>query len=101
MHPKFSVAKLREIGCGEWDPIGLREIEKNWETLCPDEYDSYLLKAAGMLWNGKHDSEVVDYLSWIEADYMGRRKADLAAITKTVAALKSYVEEVRKTSRLH
>jgi len=36
-----------------------------------DEYDAYLLQAAGQLWNGKSDEEVADYLVRIETDHMG------------------------------
>jgi hypothetical protein len=95
LRPKFFLSRLREIGWAKWDPIGLRQLEEDWETSCPDEYDGYLMKAAGMLWNGKPNKEVIDYLAWVEADHMGLRNANLPAITETVAALKVYVEQVR------
>jgi len=36
-----------------------------------DEYDSYLIKAAGMLRNQCELSEVVDYLFFVESEHMG------------------------------
>ena len=45
---KFKLSRLREIGWSLWDPIGL----SGFEGTLDDEYDSYLLQAAGRLWNG-------------------------------------------------
>lgn len=91
--PKFKLSRLREIGWARWDPIGLGGIEGDID----DEYDTYLLRAAGMLWNGAGAEQVVDYLAAVEAGDMGlamvpgirERAAD------TVSALSLYVEEVR------
>ena len=43
--PTFKVSRVREIGWGCWDPIGLA----NLEVRPDDEYDSYLLQNAGRL----------------------------------------------------
>jgi hypothetical protein len=58
---------LREIGWAEWDPIGLLDQRAH----CEDEYDTYLLAAAGKLVNGAPVEKVADYLAYIESDYMG------------------------------
>jgi hypothetical protein len=65
------LAELREIGWAEWDPIGLSSDRAS----CEDEYDSYLLAAAGKLANGRTDEQVADYLIYIETSYMGMSKA--------------------------
>ena len=46
--PNFDIKRLREIGWKDWDPIGLGPPEEPFD----DEYDSYLLRAAGAFWNG-------------------------------------------------
>jgi hypothetical protein len=91
--PKFKLSRLREIGWS-WDPIGLANLEDRPD----DEYDSYLLQAAGRLWNGASQEEVADYLASIEAEYMGlgdgpgvRPRAD-----EVVRALSEYVAELRR-----
>jgi hypothetical protein len=65
--PTFKLSRLREIGWSRWDPIGLTGIENTPD----DEYDSYLLQAAGRLWNGASEEEVTDYVVTIEIEYMG------------------------------
>ena len=55
--PKFKISRLREIGWTEWNPIGLDRDEYT-----EDEYDSYLLQAAGRLWNGASSEEVATTL---------------------------------------
>jgi hypothetical protein len=64
--PKFRLSRLREIGWSQWDPIGLSGVEG-----AEDEYDTYLLQAAGRLWNGESEEDVANYLAGIEADHMG------------------------------
>jgi hypothetical protein len=44
--PTFKLSRLREIGWGRWDRIGL----SGFADKADDEYDSYLLQAAGRLW---------------------------------------------------
>lgn len=67
------IKTLREIGWNYWDPINLRDIEEmdGSEFGCDDEYDTYLMQAAGQLINGKSIKEVTDYLVDIEQNYMG------------------------------
>jgi len=64
--PQFKLSRLREIGWAQWDPIGLNGVEG-----AEDEYDAYLLQAAGRLWNGASEEEVATYLAGIEAEHMG------------------------------
>lgn len=59
----FDIGKLRVIGFEQWDPIGV--------PVPDDEYDTYLLKAAGNLWNGETVEKVADYLMNVEVDWMG------------------------------
>lgn len=91
--PRFQLSRLREIGWAKWDPIGLSGTEGQPH----DEYDSYLLQAAGRLWNGASREEVADYLVSIEAEYMGLGEAPgLHQRAHDVAdALSSYVAELR------
>jgi len=71
-NPKINIQRLREIGWSLWDPIGLDGKTGVWrEESFADEYDTYLLKAAGMLRNQCDVEEVVSYLSFVETDYMG------------------------------
>lgn len=90
--PTFKLSRLREIGWSRWDPIGLKDM--NW---APDEYDSYLLQAAGLLWNGATAEEVTDYLVTIELAHMGLSDAPgvRPKARDTVNALSEYVAEVR------
>ncbi|MGC3940970.1 hypothetical protein ACOTTU_24510 [Roseobacter sp. EG26] len=71
-HPRLDLNRLREIGWSLWDPIGLDGKSDIWrdETFV-DEYDTYLMKAAGMLRNQCSLAEVVEYLFFIETEYMG------------------------------
>ncbi|SLN72937.1 hypothetical protein ROA7450_04081 [Roseovarius albus] len=70
--PKINIDCLREIGWTLWDPISLNETMGGWKgEAFEDEYDSYLLKAAGMLWNKRTAEEVVEYLFQIESQHMG------------------------------
>jgi hypothetical protein len=64
--PTFKLSRLREIGWTEWNPIGLDRDED-----VEDEYDSYLLHAAGRLWNGESEEAVASYLADIEANHIG------------------------------
>lgn len=70
--PKINLHRLREIGWSDWDPIGLLDPAEGWQGQpYEDEYDSYLMKAAGMLRNQHSQEEVVNYLFYIESEYMG------------------------------
>lgn len=93
--PKFQLSKLREIAWSKWDPIGLAELEDGWPA---DEYDRYLLQAAGQIWNGSTDHAVADYLIKIEMEHMGLTAApDIRSRAVDVArSLREYVETLRR-----
>ncbi|WP_231860111.1 hypothetical protein [Bordetella parapertussis] len=76
--PRAKLSKLRDIGWELWDPIGLLEpgfYPGKWDEEAnrpfADEYDSYLLDAAGQLRRGVPRVQVVDYLVRIETQHMG------------------------------
>jgi hypothetical protein len=70
--PKIDIDRLREIGWSLWDPIGLDGKTGVWrEESFADEYDTYLIKAAGMLRNNVIMEDVVSYLFHIESEHMG------------------------------
>lgn len=91
--PTFNLSRLREIGWNRWDPIGLNGLEDNAD----DEYDTYLLQAAGRLWNGESEEEVTEFLVGVETDDMGL--ADAPGVRprarEAVGALAEYVAELR------
>lgn len=91
--PTFKLSRLREIGWNVWDPIGLNGLEDTPD----DEYDSYLLQAAGRLWSGATAEEVADYLVTVELEHMGLSDAPHVRprAREAVNALSGYVEEVR------
>jgi hypothetical protein len=70
--PKIRLSRLRDIGWRCWDPIGLSAIEDGWENSpAADEYDSYLLIAAGMVRRNEGDDAATNYLVWVESEHMG------------------------------
>ena len=70
--PKIRLSRLRDIGWSNWDPIGLLADGENWEGKpFADEYDGYLLRAAGMFRQGETIENIVRYLVQIETDHMG------------------------------
>lgn len=90
--PKFKLSRLRDIGWTEWNPIGLNRTET-----AEDEYDSYLLQAAGRLWNGESEEAVASYLADIEANHMGLGHGfgiKLRALA-TAKSLQEYAESLR------
>ena len=75
--PKIRLSRLRDIGWSAWDPIGLLKKNECWENIdYADEYDSYMLKAAGMLRREEPKNIVIDYLVTIETDHMGLSNSD-------------------------
>ena len=62
-HSKIKLEPLREIGWRDWNPIGA--------GLPADEYDTYLLNAAGQIVNDRSDDAVADYLVSVEIEQMG------------------------------
>ncbi len=76
MRPKLRLSRLRDIGWTLWDPLGLLEEGDAWEKKAfTDEYDGYLIQAAGQLRRGVPDQVVADYLCKIETDHMGLSSA--------------------------
>ena len=74
--PKLRLSRLRDIGWSLWDPIGLLDNESDWKSAgFADEYDTYLVKVAGMLRNGESRDDAVAYLTRIETDHMGLSEA--------------------------
>jgi hypothetical protein len=86
--PKIQIPKLRDIGWEFWDPIGLKDDRED----CDDEYDTYLLRAAGMIWHNAPQKEVVDYLVNIEQNYMGMPERDSEAAMLTVSKTRDYLK---------
>jgi hypothetical protein len=86
--PKIQISRLREIGWEFWDPIGLKDDRQD----CEDEYDTYLLKAADMIWDNTPQEEVVDYLFDIEQNYIGVPDRGSNAANLTVSKMQDYVK---------
>lgn len=84
---------LREIGWALWDPIGLKSITdaEDMEFIA-DEYDSYLVRTAGILINGGSESDAADYLVTVERDEMDLGEGGRDRALATVRALKSYLD---------
>lgn len=83
--PKLRLSRLRDIGWALWDPIGLNDFQGDWSQVSyADEYDSYLIKVAGMLRNERSIREAVDYLVRIETEHMG---LSLSPLTRERALL--------------
>lgn len=82
------------MGWTFWDPIGLGPPDAD----CEDEYDSYLLQAAGKLWHAVSDNRVRDYLIHIEQEQIGLGASPSAKerASALVSALKVYIAEVRR-----
>jgi len=90
MRPKIRLSRLRDIGWTIWDPIGLLDEGETWDQKpYADEYDSYLMQAAGQLRRNVPVTEVVDYLVQIESVHMGFRSSpsQREVCEKVVAAI--------------
>jgi hypothetical protein len=85
--------RLREIGWTRWDPIGLGPPEAGFA----DEYDAYLLKAAGDLWNGGSVQEVADYFVTVETDYIGMDASPgmRERALEVASAIREYIDTLR------
>jgi hypothetical protein len=89
-HPKIRLSRLRDIGWRHWDPIGLNT--GGWKNSgAAEEYDSYLVKAAGMVRHNEGDEAAVQYLISVETDHIGiERRADTQSrAAATVAAIRA------------
>lgn len=92
MSPKLRLSRLRDIGWTLWDPIGLLSEGDTWVgKQFADEYDGYLVHAAGQLRRGACAQDVVDYLGRIKSEHMGLGAApDMdARIRSVVRAMQS------------
>ena len=95
---KSDVYALRKVGWSTWDPIGLRDLididDLQSTTDAPvDEYDTYLVKAFGMLQNGATRLEAERYLASVVEVHMGLGSADDTSVKLTVLALEKLVRE--------
>jgi hypothetical protein len=92
--PKIKLSRLRDIVWSTWDPIGLLAAGKSRndeECLAfADEYDRYLIYAAGQLRSGAPVADVVDYLVQIETEHMGlgERPTSRERVQAVVAAIR-------------
>lgn len=98
---KIRLSKLRDIGWAKWDPIGLLEPGDTWDHKpFADEYDTYLMQAAGQLRRGASRDEVMRYLIEIERDHMGlgmqrdtiKRAANVVTAIQTCGQIWNEVE---------
>lgn len=73
--PRVKLSRLRDIGWGIWDPIGLLGPSETWDQDSAqgfaNEYDRYLLSAAARLRDGLPPGDVVAYLVDVEKRHMG------------------------------
>lgn len=88
--PEIKLSRLRDIGWEFWDPIGLKDHRED----CEDEYDTYLLKAAGMIWHNAPQEKVIGYLVDIVQNYMGMADGGSEAATITAAQIQNYLKTV-------
>ena len=93
--PRLSLSRLRDIGWSLWDPIGLLGPGQRWDEgdaqEFADEYDAYLIEAAGLLRRGAPDQDVVDLLVSRETVHMGLplRTDTYERARSTVAAIEA------------
>jgi hypothetical protein len=91
--PKLKLSRLRDIGWSLWDPIGLLGPGQRWEEAqaFADEYDAYLIQAAGLLRRGTPDQDVIELLVSVETAQMGlgQQPDTYARARSTVAAIKA------------
>ena len=93
---KIKLSKLRDIGWVEWDPIGLLEPGEPWDNKpFADEYDEYLMLAAGKLREGTHEDEVIRYLIEIERDYIG-----MGMQNDTIKRAKNVVRAIQASNQI-
>ena len=81
MIPKLE--QMKRLLWEAWDPIGVNAHGPEGEYDGPeDEYDSYAFRVFVMLNEGKGQTEIAEYLRWIETEHMGLngsgRESDIA-----------------------
>lgn len=100
MHGPLKLSCLREIGFSEWDPIGLLAKGEVWDHKpFADEYDPYLLEAAGRLRRDWIVDDAVEFLMKIECDHMGLglRATSRPRAEATAKAIRAYLDSVDGT----
>jgi len=94
-HSSIDMKVLRQIGWDHWDPIGIRQWkDPAWRRAAADEYDSYLLHAAGMVLQNSSLEAVAAYLDEIVVINMGLGPVNAAihgASARTVDAIAAYL----------
>ncbi|MBP2449708.1 hypothetical protein [Rhizobium leguminosarum] len=92
--PKLRLSRLRDIGWSLWDPIGIlgsnQRSDEGEAQAFADEYDTYLIEAAGLLQRGIPDQDVVEFLVKKETGHMG-----LAQQPDTYERARSTVEAIK------
>lgn len=89
----LQLSRLRAIGWTLWDPIGLAEDGGEPPDGAADEYDAYLVKAAGLLRRGATEGQAAAWLQEAAAG-MGLPHPSAEAAARTAAALRDYLEEI-------
>jgi hypothetical protein len=95
--PPVKLSILRDIGFAEWDPIGCQDENGGWEgSNAADEYDRYLLHVAVNLQRGEPETNLIDYLVWVETEHMGIGANTTAhpRAARTVGAIRGYVQDL-------
>lgn len=63
---QYLLVEIQKILLKEWDPIGIQDIPE-----AQDEYDSYISSIYKLIKSSKTESELFEYLWWIETEHMG------------------------------
>lgn len=84
---------FREIGWTHWDPLGLSDTDEACPQGIADEYDTYLMRVAGILINGEGVAAAIDYLTETSED-LSCTRADPAAVERTVHAIRNRLIEL-------
>ena len=84
--------KLRDLGFGIWDPIGLLDAGETWEgqPFC-DEYDHYLATISARLYRRQTEKKIAEWVVKVEAEDMSlvTDTNSLCRARKLVSAIKA------------
>ena len=95
----LKLSRLRDIGWGLWDPIGLLPLGDAWENHAEfaDEYDSYLREADSRIRRGASVAAVADELMRAATEEMGLGEGTdpilRAKCKETARAIRAYLDE--------
>ena len=78
------VRTINEILNREWDPIGVTAI-KGWSD---DEYSTYAGKLSAMIGANAADSEMIEYLEWVESVHMAFGRSNRKRAESVVASIR-------------